>query len=82
MTKQVIEFLENWVSNNIFAEGYEPEGDDSEARVRAAQCVEAAKAKGITSAQIEASVGDLVSYMASAIESANDQEIARLAAKD
>ena len=45
-----------------------PEGDDSEARLRAEECVIAAKEEGIAKEAIEEEVGDLVDYMSAAIE--------------
>ena len=79
---RVSDFLEGWVSKNIFPEGFQPEGDDSEARLRAEQCFNAAVSEGLTKKDIENEVDDLVGYMSDAIESANDEEIARQSAKD
>jgi hypothetical protein len=75
-------FLDDWVADNIFAEGYEAEGDNSEARTQADICVAAAESEGLSRADLEAAVGDLTDYMAAQIESANDREVARLAEKD
>lgn len=75
-------FVDNWVRENVNATGYEPEGDASEAKRLAVMCWTAADAAGISRASISVDVGDLVSYMASAIESANDAEVRRLVAKD
>ena len=47
-----------------------PAGDNSEARLRAEECVIAAKEEGIAKEDIEEEVGDLVDYMSAAIEKA------------
>ena len=75
-------FVESWVSENVNATAYEPEGDASEAKRLAVLCWTAADAAGISRASISADVGDLVSYMASAIEAVNDAEVRRLVEKD
>ena len=48
MSERAIAFVEEWVSENIHAEGYEPEGDHSQAAAFAAQCLASSKAEGIT----------------------------------
>ena len=71
MSKRAVEFLEEWVSENMVKPvAGAPEGDDSEARLRAEECVIAAKEEGIAKEDIEEEVGDLVDYMSAAIEKA------------
>jgi hypothetical protein len=75
-------FLEAWIEDNNPPEAYEPEGDDSGARHKVEEFLVAAKAEGITKEEVEEEVGDLVGYMADAMERATDAEIDRLKAKD
>ncbi|BAQ45884.1 MULTISPECIES: DUF768 domain-containing protein [Methylobacterium] len=82
MSQKAQQFVDDWIDTHIHAEGYQPEGDNSEAAMRAEQCRAMAEIQGISHSEIEESVGDLVGYMADAIERANDAEIQRLSAKD
>jgi hypothetical protein len=59
-----------------------PEGDDSEARLRAEECLIAAKEQGIAKQDLEEEVGDLVDYMSAAIEKAVNADVDRAAMKD
>jgi hypothetical protein len=83
MSKRAVEFLEEWVSENMVkAIAGAPEGDDSEARLRAEECVIAAKEEGIVREDIEEEVGDLVDYMSAAIEKAVNADVDRAVMKD
>ena len=82
MSERAIAFVEEWVSENIHATGYEPEGDAAQAAAFAAQCLASAKAEGITDAEMKDAFEDLSQFMAAAIKTANDDEVARLASKD
>jgi hypothetical protein len=82
MSERGRRFIEGWVDENVHATGYEPEGDNSEARQLAKLCLAEAKAKGISRKEIEEHVGDINDYMSEAIENANDEEVRRLASKD
>ena len=83
MSKRAVEFLEEWVSENMVKPvAGAPEGDDSEARLRAEECMIAAKEEGIAKEDIEEEVGDLVDYMSAAIEKAVNADIARSVIKD
>ena len=82
MSERGIRFIEGWVNENVRPTGYESDGDHSEACKLARLCLEEAKAKGISKKEIEEHVGDVNDYMSEAIESANDEEVARLAGKD
>ena len=58
MSKRAVEFLEEWVSENMVKPvAGAPEGDDSEARLRAEECLMAAKEEGIAKEDIEEEVG-------------------------
>ncbi len=77
MSKRAVQFLEEWVSENMVKPvAGAPEGDDSEARLRAEECVIAAKE------DIEEEVGDLVDYMSAAIEKAVNADVDRAVMKD
>ena len=54
----------------------------SEARLRAEECVIAAKEEGIAKEDIEEEVGDLVDYMSAAIEKAVNADVDRAVMKD
>jgi hypothetical protein len=82
MSERALAFVEEFVDENIRAEGYEPEGDSSRAASFAGQCVALAKAEGITEAELKESFDDLTRFMAAAIKEANDNEVHRLASKD
>jgi len=83
MSKRAVQFLEEWVSENMVQPvAGAPEGDDSEARLRAEECVIAAKEEGIAREDIEEEVGDLVDYMSAAIEKAVNADVDRAVMKD
>ena len=83
MSKRAVQFLEVWVSENMVKPvAGAPEGDDSEARLRAEECVIAAKEEGIAKEDIEEEVGDLVDYMSAAIEKAVNADVDRAVMKD
>ena len=83
MSKRAVEFLEEWVSENMVKPvAGAPEGDDSEARLRAEECLIAAKEEGIAKEDIEEEVGDLVDYMSVAIEKAGNADVDRAVMKD
>jgi hypothetical protein len=72
-----------WVSENMVKPvAGAPEGDDSEARLRAEECLIAAKEQGIAKQDLEEEVGDLVDYMSAAIEKAVNADVDRAAMKD
>jgi hypothetical protein len=57
-------------------------GDESEARLRAEECLIAAKEEGIAKEDIEEEVGDLVDYMSVAVEPSMPTLIDRAVMKD
>jgi hypothetical protein len=83
MSKRAVEFVEEWVSENMVKRvAGAPEGDDSEARLRAEECLIAAKEEGIAKADIEEEVGDLVDYMSVAIEKAVNADAEQATCRD
>ena len=73
MSERALGFVEDWVSQHVHAEGYEPESDNSLAKSLARQCLIDASAQGISEAEIRESIDDLTDFMAGAIEEANDR---------
>jgi hypothetical protein len=59
MSERIISFVENWVSENIHAEGYPAEGEDVQAKSLAAQCRAEALAAGIPESEIDDEFDDL-----------------------
>jgi hypothetical protein len=82
MSERIVAFVEEWVSENIRAEGYPPEGDYTHAKKLAADCRAAALAAGIPAAEIDAEFDDMVEFMSVEIHEANDREVARLVDRD
>ncbi len=81
MSTRAIEFVENWVSENVKASGNQKAGDKATAIVLASRCFEAAEAEGIPQKEIEEVFEDLPAFIAGEIEEANE-DAARVAAKD
>ena len=71
MTERVIEFVEDWVSVHIFAEGRPAQ---SEAKSLAQQCRSEALAAGIPASEIDDEFDDLAAFMSAQIQEANDRE--------
>jgi hypothetical protein len=82
MSERIIAFVENWVSENIRAEGYPAEGEDVQAKSLAAQCRAEALAAGIPESEIDDEFDDLTAFMSGQIEEANEREGDRLVDKD
>ena len=82
MSDKAREFVQTWVSENVHATGYEPEGDSKEAERLTFACWRAVDQAGIRRAEVDEEFGDLLDYMAEQIESVNDQEVQRLVDKD
>ncbi len=74
MSRRGLDFVVDWVSENVLATGNPPEGHYIEALMLAQQCVISGRAKGISRGEIEEEVGPLVSYMQDAIKAANDAQ--------
>jgi hypothetical protein len=73
MSMRAIEFVENWVSEKIAADGQEP-SSSAAAPALAAQCLAAATAAGIPQSEIEETFDDLSAFMAGEIEEGNARE--------
>jgi hypothetical protein len=77
MSERIIAFVENWVTENVHAEGYPPEGDLTQAKTFAAQCRAEALASGIPAAEIDDEFDDMEAFMSVQIHDANDREVHR-----
>ena len=82
MSDQAREFVEQWIESNVHATGYEPDGDNAEAKKLAFACWADADKMAISRATIESEFGSLVDHMTEALEAVNDAEVERLIAKD
>jgi hypothetical protein len=82
MSVRAIAFVEEWISENINAEAYEPEGDESKATAYAVQCASAAKNAGIPDAEMKDAFESLTAFIGAAMMTATDNEVERLASKD
>jgi hypothetical protein len=74
MSERALGFVEEWVSEHVHAHEDPPEGDNSQAKALATQCLADASAQGITSTEIGEAIDDLTEFMAGAIEEANDRD--------
>jgi hypothetical protein len=74
MSMRAIEFVENWVSENIAADGQEPASGGAAASALAARCLAAATAAGILQSEIEETFDDLSAFMAGEIEEADARD--------
>lgn len=81
MSKRGIDFATGWISENVNAGPYLEENDPQLA-ILANELEVAAQAEGISRNDIEEDMGSLEDVIAQALESATDDEVARLAAKD
>jgi hypothetical protein len=83
MTKNVIDFVNTWVSENVNATAYAAEGTDHpETGAAVEQLLADAESEGISRAEIEEHFGDIEDHIDSQFESATDDEIQRLIDKD
>jgi hypothetical protein len=78
MSKRALEFVETWVSEQIYPEDSPPQVDVSAAKALAARCRAAANAAGISDAEIGEQFDNLATFIAGQIEEAAD----KLSAKD
>ena len=76
MSMRAVEFVENWASENITADGGEPEDAGAKALALASQCLEAARSAGIPQSEIDETFDDLPAFMAGEIEEANGRDVA------
>jgi hypothetical protein len=82
MSERVIAFVENWVTENVHAEGYPAEGNDIQAKALAERCRAEALEAGIPESEIDDEFDDLTAFMSAQIQEANDREVDRLVDKD
>jgi hypothetical protein len=82
MSDHAKQFVERWISKNVHVTRLGVDGDAHAAKELAAQCWAAADSAGVSRLEIKTSCGDLVQRIAAAIESVNDAEVSRLAAKN
>jgi hypothetical protein len=82
MSERIIAFVENWVSENVHAEGSPSEGDDIPAKDLAVRCRAEALAAGIPGSEIDDEFDDLTAFMASQIQEANERKAHRSADED
>ncbi len=80
MSKRAVEFAEEWIRENVNAGPYDP--GDAVVLPLVEQLVQEAGQAGISREEIEEDMGDLEDLVENALESATDNEVARLAAKD
>jgi hypothetical protein len=73
MSKRALEFVETWVSEHIYPEGSPPKVDVSEAKDLATSCRAAAKAAGISDAEIGEQFDSLTTFIAGQIQEAADK---------
>jgi hypothetical protein len=74
MSERALGFVEEWVSEHVHAQEDPPEGDTTQAKALATQCLADASAQGIPSTEIGEAIDDLTEFMAGAIEEANDRD--------
>jgi hypothetical protein len=78
MSERALGFVEEWTSEHVHAQdpaqGDPPEGDTSQAKALATQCLADAGAQGISAAEIGEAIDDLTAFMAGAIAEANDRD--------
>ena len=80
MSQDVMEFANNWVSENINAEVYDPDQRIIDAHV--AKLIADAKTAGISQTDLEDEFGELSDFIADEIEAATDDEVYGLADED
>ena len=75
MSARALEFVETWVSEKIEEmDEFPADGDDSQAKALAAQCIQAAQEEGIPASEIQEAFDDLAAFVAGEIEEAKDRE--------
>jgi hypothetical protein len=75
MTSKAREFIDFWIENSVHAtEEHGGAGSEQSAAVLAERCVEMAGSIGITRQELDAEVGDLVTYLHTQVKAANQRE--------
>jgi len=75
MSERAIEFVETWVSEKIDdMEELPAEGDETQAKALAAQCLKAARDEGIPDSEIKDAFDDLAEFIEGQIEETRERE--------
>lgn len=74
MSERIIAFVENWVSENVHAEGHPADGKNTQAKALAEQCRAEAIKAGIPESEINDEFDDLTAFMAGQMTEANERE--------
>lgn len=74
MSMRAVEFVENWVSENIGDEEVDPKDFEEESTALAARCLEEAIASGIPKSEIEDTFDDLAAFMAGELEEVHGRD--------
>jgi hypothetical protein len=82
MSARALEFVETWVSGKVDGQELPAEGDDSQAKALAVQCLRAAQDEGIPESEIKEAFDDLAAFIGGEIEEARDRVEARVDADD
>jgi len=83
VSNRIMAFMNEWVSENLYFNGYPQEQiPDPAAQIFAVQCIVAAKEGGISKADLENEFGDLPTYLHHQLARFADDEIKRQAGKD
>lgn len=72
MSERALEFVETWVTDNIYPGGAPPKVDSAGAAALAASCRAGANAAGISDSEIDEQFDDLTAFIAGQIEEAAD----------
>ena len=75
MSMRAVEFVENWVNENIAEDEVDPTDVEEQAAGLAARCLEEAIAAGIPQSEIEDTFDDLAAFMAGEIEEAHGRDL-------
>jgi hypothetical protein len=74
MSERALEFVETWVEDKIEEMGDPATAGSAQATALAAQCVKAARDKGIPESEINDAFDDLAAFIAGEIEEARDRK--------
>ena len=77
MSQRGIDFLRNWMRDNISAATYPPLYD-TRGKVYAEQCAADAQKQGVSVGEIEVEMGDLTDCMLKAMDEVSDRETNRV----
>ena len=74
MTTRAIEFVETWVSEKMEDTGLPAEGDDTEIKAWADECIKAAVVDGIPALEISDAFDDLPAFIGGQIEEERERD--------